>query len=75
MMAEDTAKNRQDAEQHRKTYVRIMKGAGEFGLPAIMGLAVFFTNLVMKNGFPIAIVAFIFTYLLVWFIVRTFFSH
>jgi Flp pilus assembly protein TadB len=75
MMAEDTAQNRQDAEEHRKTYVRIMKATGEFGLPAIMGLAVFFTNLVMRNSLPVAIVAFIVTYLLVWFIVRTFFSH
>lgn len=74
-MADNTAQRTMDAEEHRKSYHAIMKAAGEFGVPFSMGLAAFFTNLVMRNGLPVAIIAFIFTYLLVWFIVRTFFSH
>lgn len=74
-MADETAQSVLDAEEHRKTYVRIMKATGEVGVPFCLGLAVFFTNLVIHNGLGLALVAFVFTYLLVWFVVRTFFSH
>lgn len=74
-MAEDNAQRAHDAEARRKTYARIMKAAGEIGVPVTLGLAAFFTNLAMRNGLGVALVAFIVTYLLVWFIVRTFFSH
>lgn len=74
-MAEDTAQRTLDAEEHRRTYVRIMKATGEIAVPFTLGLTAFFTNLVMRNGLGTAVVAFIVTYLFVWFIVRTFFSH
>ncbi len=74
-MAEKASENTEHAEERRKTYAGIMKATGEIGVPAVLGLAVFFTNLVMRNGLGVALVAFIVTYLLVWFVVRTFFSH
>ena len=52
-----------------------MKVSGEIGVPSSLGLAMFFTNLVMGHGFGVALVAGVLTYLLVYFVVRTFFSH
>ena len=74
-MADDTAQRLQDAEEHRRSYQQIMKFAGEVGVPASLGLTMFFTQLVMANGIGMALVAGVLTYVLVYFIVRTFFSH
>ncbi len=74
-MAEDSAQRLMDAEEHRRSYVAIMKATGEVAVPFTMALGVFFTNLVMRNGIGIALVAGVLTYLLVFFVVKTFFSH
>ncbi len=75
MATVDEAKQRaQDADEHRKIYRGIMKASGEVVVPFSLALAMFFTQLVMGNGWWAAL-WFIATYLLVWFVVRTFFSH
>ncbi|NWG70202.1 MAG: hypothetical protein HXY23_01135 [Parvularculaceae bacterium] len=74
-MADDAAQRLMDAEEHRRSYTAIMKATGEVGVPFCMALAVFFTNLVIRNGVGVALVAGILTYLLVFFVVKTFFSH
>jgi hypothetical protein len=74
VMAED-AQRIHDAEEHRKTYVSVMKASGEIGVPFALALTVFFTNLVMANGIGLALVGAIITYLFTFWIVRTFFSH
>lgn len=74
-MAQDAAQRTQDAEEHRKTYRAIMKASGEVGVPFCLALTVFFTNLVLANGVGTALVAAVITYLAVFFIVKTFFSH
>lgn len=74
-MADDAAQRLMDAEEHRRSYVGIMKATGEVGVPFCLALGAFFTNLVMRNGIGIALVAGILTYLLVFFVVKTFFSH
>ena len=74
-MADDTAQRLEDAEEHRRTYSAIMKASGEIGVPFCLALTVFFTNLVMANGILTALVGAVVTYIAVYFIVRTFFSH
>ncbi|MEE2691838.1 MAG: hypothetical protein VX640_09905 [Pseudomonadota bacterium] len=74
-MAQDAAQRTHDAEEHRKTYRAIMKASGEVGVPFCLALTVFFTNLVLANGVGTALVAAVITYLAVFFIVKTFFSH
>lgn len=74
-MADETAQRLADAEEHRRSYKAIMKVSGEIGVPGALGLAVFFTNLVMANGVGIAFLAGVITYIFVYFVVRTFFSH
>ncbi len=74
-MADDSAQRLMDAEEHRRSYVAIMKATGEVAVPFTMALGVFFTNLVMRNGIGVALVGAIITYLLVFFVVKTFFSH
>lgn len=64
-----------DDEESRKTYIGVMKAVGEIGLPFSLGLAVLFTNLVLSNGILTALLGAIITYLIVFFIVKTFFSH
>ena len=72
----DEAKQRTaDAEEHRKIYKGIMKSSTEVGVPLCMGLAMFFTQLVMSNGIGVALISFVAVYLLVWWVVRTFFTH
>ena len=73
-MADDTLQRQHDAEEHLKSYNAIMKATGEIGLPFCIGLGALFTNLVMRNGVPMAFVAFFVTYVFVWFVVKTFFS-
>jgi hypothetical protein len=74
-MADDSAQKLLDAEEHRRTYVAIMKASGEIAVPFFLALAVFFTNLVIRNPVWIALVGGIITYLVAFFIVRTFFAH
>ena len=72
----DEAKQRAaDAEEHRKIYKGIMKASAEVGVPFCMGLAMFFTQLVLANGIGVALLSFVGVYLLVWWVVRTFFTH
>lgn len=75
MAAHTDAQRVQDAEEHRKTYQAIMKASGEVGVPFSLALTMFFTNLVLANGVGVALVAAVITYLAVFFIVKTFFSH
>ena len=74
-MPEETLQRQADAEDNRRTYQQIMRASGEVGVPFSLALTVFFTNLVLANGVPLAILGAIITYLAVFFIVRTFFSH
>lgn len=71
--ADDSTKRHQDAEEHRKIYEGIMKNSAQVGVPLTMGLAMFFTQLVMGNGWwaPLWFAA---TYLFVWWVAKTFFS-
>lgn len=74
-MADDSAQRLMDAEEHRKTYVAIMKATGEFAVPFCLGLGAMFTNLVMRNGVGMALVVGVVTYLFAFFVIRTFFAH
>ncbi len=75
MATADEAKQRlQDADEHRKIYDGIMKNSAQVGVPLSLGLAMFFTQLVMGNGFW-SVPWFIATYLFVWWVAKTFFSH
>ncbi|MFQ5564336.1 MAG: hypothetical protein ACE5FO_12295 [Parvularculaceae bacterium] len=74
-MTDEPNRRAQDAEEHRKTYARIMKATGEIGVPFALALAVFFTNLVLANGLMTALFASVLTYFIVFFIVKAFFSH
>lgn len=74
-MAENIIERHQDAEEHLRTYKSIMKATGEIGVPFAMALTVFFTNLVLANGFWLSLFAGVLTYLAVFWIVRLFFSH
>lgn len=74
MATADDAKQRlADAQEHRKIYDGIMKNSAQIGVPLTMGLAMFFTQLVMGNGWW-ALPWFIATYVLVWWVAKTFFS-
>lgn len=64
-----------DAEERRKIYKGIMKGATEVGVPLCLGLAMFFTQLVMASGLGVAFISFVVVYLFSWWVVRTFFTH
>ena len=75
MASVDEAKQRaQDAEEHRRIYAGIMKAGTEIGVPFVMALSMFFTQLTMRSGLGWAIVSFFVVYLLAWWVVRTFFS-
>jgi hypothetical protein len=74
-MVDEATQKTLDAEEHHKSYVGIMRATGEVILPLVMAMAVFFVNLVLANGFLIALVGGVITYLLVFFVVRVFFSH
>ncbi|MBL4620623.1 MAG: hypothetical protein JKX88_11060 [Marinicaulis sp.] len=63
-----------DAEEHQKSYEGIMGASIRIALPVAMGLAMFFTQLVMGNGI-FALVAGIGTAVFVHIIVKLFFSH
>jgi hypothetical protein len=73
-MADEAAQRAMDAEDHKKIYDGIMTACTHVGVPFTMGLTMFFVQLVMRSGVITAGVMFVITYLLVWFIVKTFFS-
>jgi len=76
MATMDEAKQRTaDAEEHRKIYQGIMKASTEVGVPLCMGLAMFFTQLVLAHGVAVAFISFFVVYLAVWWVVKTFFTH
>jgi len=76
MATMDEAKQRTaDAEEHRKIYKGIMKASTEVGVPLCMGLAMFFTQLVLANGVGVAFISFVAVYIGSWWVVRTFFTH
>lgn len=74
-MTDETAQRARDAEEHRKAYHAIMKFSAEFGVPFSLALTMFFTNLVMANGFLVALFAGLVTHFFVFLIVKLFFSH
>lgn len=74
-MTDDAIQRANDAEEHRKSYEAIMRAGSQVGVPFSMALTMFFTNLVMANGIGVALVASVVTYLFVFFVVKTFFSH
>lgn len=52
-----------------------MKFGAEFGVPFSLALTMFFTNLVMANGFWVALFAGVAVHVFVFLIVKLFFSH
>jgi hypothetical protein len=74
-MVDEATQRALDAEEHRRSYAGIMRATGEIGLPFVLAMSVFFVNLVLANGVGIALVGGVITYLLVFFVVRVFFSH
>ena len=73
--ADEATQRAADAEEHRKAYKGIMKFSAEVGVPLCMGLAMFFTQLVMAHGIGVAVLSLIGVYLFVGWVVRTFFTH
>lgn len=71
----DEAARRADAEEHRRSYEAIMRASSEIGVPFALALAMFFTNLVLAHGFWLSLFAGAGAYVLVYFIVKMFFSH
>ena len=74
-MTDEAMQREQDAEEHQRSYDTIMGACTEIGVPAAMGLAMFFTVWVMESGFLLSLLAGIATYVFVFFVVKTFFSH
>ncbi|MEL7488844.1 MAG: hypothetical protein AAGJ87_16730 [Pseudomonadota bacterium] len=73
-MAEKMSGDILDPKEQQQSYNAVMKFGAEVGVPFSLGLTMFFTQLVMGNGWW-AVPWFIIVYLAVWFIVKTFFSH
>ena len=74
-MTDETAQRLQDAEEHRRSYEGVMKASAEIGVPFAMALTMFFTNLVLANGFWFSLFAGVATYIFVHIVVKLFFSH
>jgi hypothetical protein len=72
--ADEADERARDAEEHRRIYHGIMKAASQVAVPFAMALTMFFTQLLLGAGWW-AILWFIATYLLVLWIVKSFFSH
>lgn len=75
LMTDEAAQRLKDAEEHKRSYDAIMGACTEIGVPAAMGLTMFFTSWVMANGFLLSLFAGIAVYLLAFFVVKLFFSH
>lgn len=74
-MTDEAAQRVADAEEHRRSYETIMRASSEIGVPFSLALAMFFTNLVLAHGFWLSLFAGAATYVFVYFVVKTFFSH
>lgn len=74
-MTDETLQRAKDAEEHKRSYDAIMGACTEIGVPAAMGLTMFFTSWVMANGFLLSLFAGIAVYLFAFFVVKIFFSH
>ena len=74
-MTDDAIQRSQDAEEHFKSYKAVMKAGSEIGVPFTLALTMFFTNLVMANGIWLSLLLGVITYVFVFFVVKTFFSH
>lgn len=71
----DDAKQRaQDAEEHVRSYKGVMKASTQIGVPFCMALGTFFTALTARAGIGWAFLSFVVVYVLVWWVVKTFFS-
>ncbi|MCB2113770.1 MAG: hypothetical protein R3C42_02725 [Parvularculaceae bacterium] len=73
--ADDTAQRVADAEEHQKIYKGIMRASAHVGVPFGLGLAMFFTQLVLANGIGVALASFVVVFALVWWVAKTFFMH
>ena len=67
--------NSTDSKENKRTYDAFMRAYSEIGVPFAIALTMFFTNLVLANGIPIAVIAAVVTYFFVFFVVKAFFSH
>ena len=74
-MENEQTQRLKDAEEHQVSYEAIMRASIAFGVPFSLALAVFFTSLVMVNGLAVSFIAGIVTYIFVYFVGTTFFSH
>lgn len=74
-MTEETTQKVHDTEERKKSYEGIMGAATEVGVPAALGLTMFFTSLVMANGFVLSILLGAAVYVFAHIIVKVFFSH
>lgn len=74
-MNDEAAQRVQDAEENRKAYQAVMKIGSEFGVPFALGLTMFFTSLVMANGFLPSLIYGGLVYVATFLIVKMFFSH
>ena len=74
-MADNAMQSAADSEQNRKTYQAVMKFSAQVGTPFCLGLAMFFTQLVMANGLGVALLSGIVVYVAVFVVVKLFFSH
>lgn len=73
-MTDEATQRLQDAEEHRRSYDTIMGACTHVGVPAAMGLTMFFTSWVMENGFLFSLFAGVVVYIFSYLIVRLFFS-
>lgn len=73
-MTDDVVQRADDAEEHIRSYKGIMRASAEIGVPFALALTMFFTNLVLGNGW-FSLFAGIATYIFVFLVVKIFFSH
>ena len=64
-----------DVSDQNATYNGVMKFTGQWGAPFSIGLAVFFTALLVNAGILGGIVAFILSFIATRWVLMTFFAH
>ncbi len=74
-MEDEAAQHALDVKAHEEMYSGVMRASGEIGTPFALALTVFFTNLVLASGVLFALIAGIVTYVVVYLIIKMFFSH
>lgn len=74
-MEDEATQRAHDVKAHEEMYTGVMRASGEIGTPFALALTMFFTNLVLANGVLTALIAAIATYIAVYLIIKTFFSH